>query len=143
MTNKCTPPQSQGGAAGWMYLQEAWCGSPGWGAVSLCCCTMPLLSTLPLGLSQEPGGALSYFTHTCVLSHFNDIVLCTNPGVVACQAPLSMGFSRQEYGTGLPFLLQGIFQTQGSSLCLLWLLHRRWVVCTEPPGKPLLFHGQY
>ena len=25
------------------------------------------------------------------------------PWTVACQAPLSMGFSRQEYWTGLPF----------------------------------------
>ena len=25
------------------------------------------------------------------------------PGTVACQAPLSMGFSRQEYWSGLPF----------------------------------------
>ena len=26
------------------------------------------------------------------------------PWTVACQAPLSMGFSRQEYWSGLPFL---------------------------------------
>ena len=25
------------------------------------------------------------------------------PGTIACQAPLSMGFSRQEYWSGLPF----------------------------------------
>ena len=31
------------------------------------------------------------------------------PGTVACQAPLSMGFSRQEIGVGCHFLLQGIF----------------------------------
>ena len=30
------------------------------------------------------------------------------------QAPPSTGFSRQEYWSGLPFLLQGIFPTQGS-----------------------------
>ena len=28
---------------------------------------------------------------------------------VACQAPLSMGFSRQEYWSGLPFHLSGDF----------------------------------
>ena len=27
----------------------------------------------------------------------------TTPWTVACQAPLSMGFSRQEYWSGLPF----------------------------------------
>ena len=31
------------------------------------------------------------------------------------QAPLSMGFSRQEYWSGCHFLLQGIFPTQGSN----------------------------
>ena len=38
-------------------------------------------------------------------------------------APLSMGFSGQEYWSGLPCLLQGIFLTQGSNLHLLGLLH--------------------
>ena len=33
------------------------------------------------------------------------------PWTVACQALLSMGFSRQEYWSGLPFLLQKIFPT--------------------------------
>ena len=41
------------------------------------------------------------------------------PGAVAYQAPLSMGFSRQEYWIGLYFLLQGIFPTQGSNPGLL------------------------
>ena len=35
------------------------------------------------------------------------------------QAPLFMGVSRQEYQSELHFFLQGIFLTQGSSLCLL------------------------
>ena len=37
------------------------------------------------------------------------------PSTVAHQAPQSMGFSRQEYWSGLHFLLQGIFPTQGSN----------------------------
>ena len=32
---------------------------------------------------------------------------------VACQAPLSMGFSRQEYWSGLPFPSPGDLPTQG------------------------------
>ena len=32
---------------------------------------------------------------------------------VACQAPPSMGLSRQNAGVGCHFLLQGIFPTQG------------------------------
>ena len=42
---------------------------------------------------------------------------------VACQAPLSMGFSRQEYWSGCHALVWGIFPTQGSNPCLLRLLH--------------------
>ena len=42
---------------------------------------------------------------------------------VARQAPLSMGFSRQAYCSGLPFPPLGIFPTQGSNLRVLCLLH--------------------
>ena len=42
------------------------------------------------------------------------------PRTVGCQAPLSMGFSRQEYWNGLHFLLQGIFLTQEVNLGLLY-----------------------
>ena len=45
------------------------------------------------------------------------------PWTAACQAPLSMRFSRQEYQSGLPCLLQVIFLTRGLNLCLLILLH--------------------
>ena len=38
----------------------------------------------------------------CVLSHFNHIRLCTTLWTVACQAPLSMGLSRQEHWSELP-----------------------------------------
>ena len=41
------------------------------------------------------------------------------PWTVARQAPLSIGFSRQEYGSGLSFPSPGIFPTQGSNLSLL------------------------
>ena len=51
-----------------------------------------------------------------------------------CQAPLSMGFSRQEYWSGLPCPPPGIFPTQGSNPRLL-----HWQVDSLPlnPGKPL------
>ena len=38
----------------------------------------------------------------CVLSRFSHIRLCTTLWTIACQAPLLMGFSRQEYWSGLP-----------------------------------------
>ena len=37
-----------------------------------------------------------------MLSRFSCVHLCATPWTVAHQAPLSMGFSRQEYWTGLP-----------------------------------------
>ena len=40
-------------------------------------------------------------SHACVLSHFSCVWLCMTLLTVACQAPLSMGFSRQEYWSGL------------------------------------------
>ena len=56
---------------------------------------------------------------------------------VAHEAPLSMGFSRQETGVGAYALLQGIFLTQGSNLPHLSL--PGWQVGSlpiVPPGKP-------
>ena len=38
---------------------------------------------------------------------------------LACQAPLSMGFSKQEHWMGCHSILQGIFPTQGSNPGLL------------------------
>ena len=38
-----------------------------------------------------------------VLSHFSHVQLFAAPWTVACQAPLSIGFYRQEYWSGLPF----------------------------------------
>ena len=43
----------------------------------------------------------------CVLSHFTRVRLFATPWTVALQAPLSIGFSRQEYWSGLPCLPPG------------------------------------
>ena len=51
-----------------------------------------------------------------LLSH---VQLFATPWTVACQAPPSMGFSRQEYWSGLSFPSLGIFPTQGSNRGLL------------------------
>ena len=55
-----------------------------------------------------------------------------------------MGFSRQEYWSGLHTLLQGIFPIQGLNPHLLCLLH--WQANSlplVPPGKPLLSHSKH
>ena len=38
-----------------------------------------------------------------LLSHFSRVRLCATPETAAHQAPLSLGFSRQEHWSGLPF----------------------------------------
>ena len=38
-----------------------------------------------------------------LLSHFSCVWLCATPQMAAHQAPLSLGFSRQEHWSGLPF----------------------------------------
>ena len=53
---------------------------------------------------------------------------------VACQVPLSMGFSRQETGVGCHALLLGIFLTRGSKTHLLCLLH--WQTGSLPLVPP-------
>ena len=42
-----------------------------------------------------------------VLSHLSHVRLFATPWTVAHQAPLSMGFPRQEYWSGLPFASPG------------------------------------
>ena len=46
---------------------------------------------------------LSFSMAVCMLSHFSRVRLFGTPRTVARQIPLSMGFSRQEYWSGLPF----------------------------------------
>ena len=38
-----------------------------------------------------------------LLSHFSRVRLCATPKTAAHQAPLSLGLSRQEHWSGLPF----------------------------------------
>ena len=46
---------------------------------------------------------ITLYSYECVLSHFGCAILWA----IAHQAPLSMGFSRQEYWSGLPCPLPG------------------------------------
>ena len=55
------------------------------------------------------------------------------PGTVACQAPPSMGFSRQEYWSGLPFPPPGDLPDPGTEPVSPALAGRFFT--TEPRGK--------
>ena len=52
--------------------------------------------------------------HACMLSHFSCVRLCVTLWTVACQAPLSMEFSRQEYWSGLPYPSSGELPNPGT-----------------------------
>ena len=58
------------------------------------------------------------------------------PRTEALQARLSMGFSRQEYWSGLPFPPPGDLPDPGIKPASLALAGRFFT--TEPPGKPLV-----
>ena len=55
----------------------------------------------------------------CVLSHFSCVQLFAVLWTIACQAPLSMGFSRQESWSVLPFPSPGDFPDPGIELASL------------------------
>ena len=59
----------------------------------------------------------------CVRLVFSYVRFCETQWTIARQAPLSMGFSRQEYWSGLPSPPPGKFPDQGSNPSLLCLLH--------------------
>ena len=55
------------------------------------------LASPPVPVNYFPG------ERVCVLSRFSYVRLFATLWTLVCQAPLSMGFSRQEYWSGLPF----------------------------------------
>ena len=55
----------------------------------------------------------------------------------ACQSPLSMEFSRQEYWSGYHSFLQGIFPTEGSNSGL----HSKQILCCLSHQRCLRLHG--
>ena len=91
----------------------------------LCC---PVL-LLPLYIYE--------YIYVCVLSHFSCVQLCVTLWTVAHQAALSIGFSRQEYWSGLPCpSSRGSSRPRGQTR-VSCLLH--WQVSSLPlalPGKP-------
>ena len=63
--------------------------------------------------------------------------LFATPWTAARQAPLSMGFSRQEYWSGLPCPPPGDLPNPGIEPGLLCLLHwQAGSLPSAPPGKP-------
>ena len=68
----------------------------------------------------------------CMLSHFSHVQLFATPWTVAHQAPLSMGFSRQEHCSGLQLPSPGDLPNLGIKHMSLVLQVDSFL--TEPPG---------
>ena len=74
-----------------------------------------------------------YINYVCVCvcaQSLSCVRLFAIPWTVDHQAPLSMGFPRQEYWSGFPFPSSGVFPTPGSNLHISGLLH--WQVGSLP-----------
>ena len=93
-------------------------------------------SPLSCGSSNHPCLKLGIMPSVVgVLESLNCIWRFASPWTAALQAPLSMGFSRQEYWSGLPFPSPGGFphpgiQPKSPALAGGFLT-------TKPPGKPI------
>ena len=70
-----------------------------------------------------------------LLSHFSHVWLCVTLWTTACQAPLSVGFSRQQYYSGLPGPPPGDLANPGIEPASPALAGRFFTA--EPSGKPL------
>ena len=71
---------------------------------------------------------------SCILSHFSHCWLFATPWTVAHQAPLAVGFCRQEYWSGLPCPPPGDLPDPGIESTSPALQEDS--LPTEPPGKP-------
>ena len=83
-------------------------------------------------LSQEGSiGPCLVIAHARMLSCFSCVQGFTTPWALNCQTPLCMGFSKQEYWSGLPSPPPGDLTLVSSITCSAG---RGFT--TEPPGKP-------
>ena len=54
-------------------------------------------------MNQKVGIGINILLLLLLLSRFSRVRLCATPKMAAHQAPPSLGFSRQEHWSGLPF----------------------------------------
>ena len=76
-----------------------------------------------------------------MLNCFSRVRLFETPWTVACQASLSMGFSRKNAGVGCHVLLQRIFPTQELNPRLFCLMHwQAGSLPLAPSWKSIIMH---
>ena len=92
---------------------------------------------------QRNGRVFHALGCACMLSCFSCIWLFATLWTVTCQAPLSLGFSRQEYWSGLPYPPPGDLPNPGIEPRSLNLLHWQGDSFTAgATGKPIPLEGK-
>ena len=116
---------------GHRYTSSDWTSNPeNWPAVAL---TLQSSLYVPAHRIQS-----SPFIPTCVWAQlFSCVWLLVTPWTVAHQAPLSMGFSRQEYWSGFPFPTSRDLLDPGMEPVSLPSPSLAGRCTTVPPGKPI------
>ena len=102
-----------------------------------------------MGLKEgRLNGSFSFFPgkyplrlHACALSCFSRVQLSVTLWTVARQAPLSMGFPRQTYWSGLPLPAPGDLPDPGIESASPVLAGRFFTA--EPPRNPLFSYRIY
>ena len=100
--------------------------------------TFVWLDSTEMSVGKAPGTEfLAYCSLDIVLSHFSHVQLFVTPWTIAHQAPLSMGFSRQEYWSRLPFPPPGCLPNPGiEPASLMFPALQTGSLLLAPPGKP-------
>ena len=100
--------------------------------VCLCVCVCVCVHTYTYG--GELMKQILVIFLACVLSHFSHVRLFETLWSIAHEAPLSMGFPRQEFWSGLPFPSPGDLPNPGVEPVSPALAGGFFT--TKPPGKP-------
>ena len=102
--------------------------------------SLPVLAYNSSDPFPNPTRFLIMYMHACVLG---SIWLFVTPQTIACQAPPSMGFPRQEYCSGLPFSPPrdlpdlGIKPPSPASPALAGRFFTYWATWEAPQGTPI------
>ena len=117
---------------------------------SRCCPPRTVVGT-KIALGNKIPGVIKLWDHNCLkeqitwidtcgnlllllLSRFSYVRLCATPQTAAHQAPPSLGFSRQEHRSGLPFpSLMHESEVKVKSLSLVRLLATPWTAAHQAP----------
>ena len=119
-----------------LSLYHEWvCFKPKWWPCSALSSPFPGLGYSLLLLSLHTQSSFWPLLLLLLLSCFSYVQLCATLWTALCQALLSMGFSRQQYWDGLPFLPPGDLPDPEIEPRVSYSAGRFFTA--EPPGKPL------